>query len=308
MTLSFGTTFGYADIDHIGRLEEWGYDTVWTGEHILFYGPTLDALTQLAYFAGRTTRLRLGTAIYLLPLRNPTITAKAVSTLDVISGGRVTLGVGVGGEYPKEFEATGVPVNQRGSRTDESIRVLRRLWTESNVTHQGRHFQFTDVTMEPKPVQKPCPPIVVAGRSEAAQVRAGRLGDGYMPYLFDLRRYSEGAERVKMAAREAGRDLEVEPFRWCVFLFTALEPTKEEARALAAERLQQTYQQPFEHLVDRYCALGNADDCAERMTEFVRLGVNEFILVPLSRQREANIEKLEALATDVIPKVRKAIG
>ena len=306
MSLTFGTRFEYTEVDRIGLLEDWGYDSLWTSEHILFHGPIMEALTQLAFYAARTKRLRLGTAVYLLPLRHPTVVAKTVTTLDILSGGRLTLGIGVGGEFPKEFEATGVPVNERGSRTNESIEVMRRLWTESNVTHQGRHYQFTDVTMEPRPLQQPHPPIVVAGRSDAAQRRAGRLGNGYMPYLYSVDRFAKGVAGVRAAARDAGRDLDAEPFSWMVFLFTALAKTKEEGRRIAAEQLQSTYKQPFEQLVDRLTANGTAADCAERMVEYVNAGARDLILIPLTSRPEERLAHIEAFARDIIPQVRAA--
>lgn len=301
--VSFGALFNPEDLDAIGKVEEWGYDSVWTSEHILFHGPTLEGLTVLAYYAARTNRIRVGTAVYLLPLRHPTVVAKTVTTLDILSGGRVTLGIGVGGEFPKEFEATGVPVRERGSRTDEAIEVMRKLWTGSHVTHEGRHFSFTDVTMEPRPVQRPGPPIVVAGRSEAAQRRAGRLGDGYMPYLFSVDRYARGADVVRAAAADEGRDLD-EGFSWSLYLFVALAGTVEEARRVAAEQLQLRYQQPFEHLVDKYCALGRPEDAAAKIAEFTKAGVEEVILVPLVPLGESYLGELERYATDLIPAVR----
>lgn len=301
--VSFGALFNPEDLEEIGKIEEWGYDSVWTSEHILFHGPTLEGLTVLAYYAARTSRIRVGTAVYLLPLRHPTVVAKTVTTLDILSGGRVTLGIGVGGEFPKEFEATGVPVRQRGSRTDEAIEVMRKLWTGSHVTHEGRHFSFTDVTMEPRPVQQPGPPIVVAGRSEAAQRRAGRLGDGYMPYLYSVDRYARGVETVRAAASEIGRDLD-EGFSWSLYLFVALAGTVEEARRVAAEQLQLRYQQPFENLVDKYCALGRPEDAAAKIAEFTKVGVEEVILVPLVPFGESYLGELERYATELIPAVR----
>ena len=108
------------------RIEDVGFDSIWVGDHVSFYIPILESLTTLAFVAGVTERVRLGTAVYLVPLRHPTTTAKVASTLDVLSNGRLTLGVGVGGEFPPEFEACGVPVNERGSRTNEGLQILRR--------------------------------------------------------------------------------------------------------------------------------------------------------------------------------------
>lgn len=312
MDLTFGALYGSlgdpaSGLDNLSKLEDWGYDSVWASEHILFYGPTLEGLTVLSFYAARTKKIRIGTAIYLLPLRHPTVVAKTVTTLDIMSGGRVTLGVGVGGEYPKEFEATGVPVRERGSRTNESMEVIKRLWTESNVTHEGKHYQFTDVTMEPRPIQKPHPPIVVAGRSEAAQRRAGRLGDGYMPYLFSPERYEKGAAVVQAAAADSGRDLAAENFDWSIYLFVAAAKDMESARKTAAAQLQLRYQQPFEHLVDKYCAMGPPDDCAARIVDFAKAGAREFILVPLVEPGGDYLGTLQHYAEEIVPRVKKAV-
>ena len=162
-----------------------GFDSVWAGDHISFYIPILESLTLLSFLASCTERLRLCTGIYLVPLRHPTTTAKVTSTLDVLSGGRLTLGIGVGGEFPPEFEAAGVPVRERGSRTDEGIEVMRRLWSENGVEHHGKHFDFGRVSIDPKPVQPGGPRIIVGGRKEPTFRRAGRVGDGvHLAYVF----------------------------------------------------------------------------------------------------------------------------
>src|SRR5712691_10890030 len=135
----------------VARIEELGYDSAWTSEHIFFYFPTFDALTALAAMAARTSRILLGTAVLLLPLRPAALAAKEIASVDIISGGRLIVGVGVGGEYPKEFEAVGVPVKERGARTDEALQVLKRLFTEDNVSFDGRFTKLDGVTLQPKP-------------------------------------------------------------------------------------------------------------------------------------------------------------
>src|SRR3990172_5330835 len=159
--LKFGITLFPQQWQDVTRIEEMGYDSAWTSEHIFFYFPTFDALTALAAMAARTTRIQLGTAVLLLPLRPAALAAKEIASVDIISGGRVIVGVGVGGEYPKEFEAVGVPVKERGARTDESIRVMKRLFSEDNVTFGGRFTQLNGVTPRPlfagPPSHQPCP-------------------------------------------------------------------------------------------------------------------------------------------------------
>jgi probable F420-dependent oxidoreductase len=204
--LQFGVNLYPHQWPDAARIEELGYDSVWTSEHIFFHFPTFDALTILAAVAATTDRIRLGTAVLLLPLRPAALAAKEITSVDVISGGRLTLGIGVGGEYPKEFQAVGVPVNQRGARTDEAIQLLRKLWTEDNVSFEGRFTKLDGVTLQPKPAQPGGPPLWIAGRSQAAIRRAGRHGDGYLPYLFSPERFRDSLAQVRQVAEEAGRD------------------------------------------------------------------------------------------------------
>src|SRR5574341_2246771 len=147
--LKFGINLFPQQWQDVSRIEELGYDSAWTSEHIFFYFPTFDALTGLAAMAARTTHIQLGTAVLLLALRPAALAAKEVASVDIISGGRIIVGVGVGGEYAKEFEAVGVPVRERGARTDEAIAVMKRLYTEDNVSFDGRFTKFNGVTLQP---------------------------------------------------------------------------------------------------------------------------------------------------------------
>jgi probable F420-dependent oxidoreductase len=300
-------TFGVNVYPHqwrdVARIEELGYDSVWTSEHIFFYFPTFDALTTLAAAAALTSRIRLGTAVFLLPLRPAALAAKEITTVDVISGGRLTLGIGVGGEYPKEFEAVGVPVRERGARTDEALAVLRELWTKDNVTFEGRFTRLDGVTLQPKPVQTGGPPLWIAGRSEAAMRRAGRLGDGYMPYLFSPERFQSGMAEVRRIAEEAGRDPEaITP---ALYQFICLADSYDEAKAMSAEDLSRRYNQPFEQIVDRYVVMGTPDDCARRLGDFAEAGVREFLLVPIVRGIDDFMPQVEAYASEILPRFRQ---
>ena len=147
------------------RMEVAGFDSIWVGDHVSFYIP-------------------------LLPLRHPTPVAKITSTLDLLSGGRLTLGVGVGGEFPPEFEACGVPLEERGPRIDEAIEVLRTLWTEDRAEHRGKHFSFGPVSLDPKPLQKGGPPILIGGRKGPTFRRAGQHGDGYISHMCSAQQYA----------------------------------------------------------------------------------------------------------------------
>jgi probable F420-dependent oxidoreductase len=180
------------------RAEEHGYDSLWTSDHFVVpkvvktcypgsadgeFPPEwragyLSCQSILAYLAAATDRVGLGTSALVLPLRNPVQLAKEVATIDVLSGGRVQLGVGVG--YSEdEFDALGIPFADRGARMDEALQVLRALWTTDPASFSGRHYGFGEVSALPHPVQRPHPPLLVAGFGRAAYRRAARLGDGW---------------------------------------------------------------------------------------------------------------------------------
>ena len=238
------------------RAESLGFDSVWVGDHVAFHTPTLDSLGALGYVAALTRRVRIGPCVYLLALRHPTIAAKQIASLDQLSGGRVVFGVGVGGEFPKEFEACGILHRERGARVDEGIAVCRALWGPSPASFEGRFTRFAGVAMEPKPVQLGGPPIWIGGRSDAALRRAARLGDGWVAYLVTPARFRAGLEKIEAFARDAGRPLEPERFEAAHVLFTVLDDDWERARAQAARHLGRQYNQRFDDLARKYCLLG----------------------------------------------------
>jgi probable F420-dependent oxidoreductase len=176
--LQTGSNFE-ATIQECERAEALGFDSVWLGEHhnhpLLYPTP----LIGLAAIASRTRRVRLGTGVLLLPLYHPLAVAEEGAMLDMISGGRLILGLGAG-YAPEEFSAFGISIKERGSRLEEGASLLRRLWTEEHVSHAGRHYRVTDVTLGPRPVQQPRPPIWFAGWVEPAIRRAARLGDAWL--------------------------------------------------------------------------------------------------------------------------------
>jgi probable F420-dependent oxidoreductase len=301
VSLQFGINLFPQQWEAVSRIEELGYDSAWTSEHVFFYFPTFDALTTLAAMAARTSRIRLGTAVLLLPLRPAALAAKEIASVDIISRGRLILGVGVGGEYPKEFEAVGVPVNERGARTNESLRVLKTLFNEDNVTFNGRFTRLSGVTLMPKPAQAGGPPLWIAGRSQAAQRRAGRYGDGYLPYLFSPERFKEGMAKAREYAERAGRD--PKSIVGALYQFVALTDTYEEGKRVAAEDLSRRYNQPFEKIVERYVVMGSVDDCVRRLEDFAEAGVEHFILVPIVRSLEDFSAHVEAYAHDILPRL-----
>jgi probable F420-dependent oxidoreductase len=285
------------------RAEALGFDSLWVGDHVAFHVPIAESLTTLAFAAGATERIQLGTAVYLLALRHPTHAAKIAATLDRLSGGRLVLGVGLGGEFPPEWEAVGVPVAERASRVEEGIGVVRRLWSEDRVAHHGRHFRFGPVTLAPKPAPQRAdgrpgpPPIWIGGRAPAAMRRIGRLGEGYLSHMCAPETYRENLATIAAAAREAGR-APVE-FGAAAFLFTFLEDRFEDAHEKAAKLLGTIYARDFRDAARKYCLLGRPEDCLEQMRAFARSGCRHFVLAPLS-DPEAFAERV---AADMLPSV-----
>ncbi len=287
------------------RCEELGFDSLWAGDHIAFHVPILESLSLLSFLAGATERVSLGTSVYLLPLRRPAVAAKSVATLDVLSGGRVLFGVGVGGEFPPEFEACGVPRAERGSRTDEGIEILRRLWSEDTVEHRGRHFSFGPVSMNPKPVQAGGPPVWIGGRRPPAFRRAGRLGDGYISHMCATDTYRANLETIAGHAEAAGRTLQ--RFDTAAFLFTAVDDVYEKALERAAAVLAGVYARPveqFREAAPRYVLLGRPEDCLEQMRGFHAAGVRHFVLSPLS-DPQAFAERVGA---EILPQLPSLAG
>ncbi len=303
--IRFGVQLGRASLESLGalagRVEALRFDSIWVGDHVSFHTPTLESLTVLAYVAALTRRVRLGPCVYLLALRHPTIAAKAVATLDLLSGGRVVFGVGVGGEFPKEFEVCGVPLAERGRRVDEGIAVCRALWGPSPTSFAGRFARFTGVALEPKPVQPGGPPIWIGGRSDAALRRAGRLGDGWVSYLVTPQRYRASLEKIRTFAAEAGRSLdERRAFEPAHLLFAVIDDDWTRAHTLAAQHLTRQYNQPFDELAERYCLLGPPARCVETLQHFVEAGVRTFVIAPIAGLERAG-EQIERLAGEIVP-------
>ncbi len=283
----------------VERVEALGFDSVWTGDHVAFHNPLYESLTLLATYAPVTRRIRLGTAVYLLALRAPAVAAKMTATLDVLSGGRLVFGVGVGGENPKEFELCGVPHRERGARVTEAIEVVRTLWRDTPASFAGRFSRFEGVSIDPKPLQT-LPPIWVGGRSDAALARAGRQGDGWVSYLVRPDRYAQSLERIRAAAAAAGHALD--GFTAAHLAFITVGRDWEKAKATWVAALSRRYAQDFEPLAKKYGIIGTPQQCAEQLAEFRDAGCTYAILNAIGDPRDER-EQLEAIAADILPRL-----
>lgn len=281
--------------------ERLGYDYLTCGEHVMFHGPVSNSLIALATAAGATEKIRLMSSIVLLPLYNPVMLAKQAAVLDVASGGRYHLGIGIGGEFPKEFEAIGVPVKQRASRSNEALELIRRLWTERDVTFNGRYTRFSGVTLDPAPTQKPHPPIWVAGRKEPAMRRAAKYANGWLPYMYTPEMLRESISKIEAFGREEGRDMSA--FRPGLFIFTSVYPDRKEAEEVAARSLGKNYAQDFSKIAGRYVLYGSPEDCRKRLREYVDAGARSVMFSWACRHEDIE-HNMETIAKEVLPAFR----
>jgi probable F420-dependent oxidoreductase len=305
-SLRFGVQLGGShpparQLDLARRVEALGYESVWTGDHVSFHNPLYESTTLLAAYAAATSRVRLGTAVYLLALRPAAIAAKVTATLDVLSGGRLIFGVGVGGENPKEFELCGVPHRERGARVTEAIDAVRTLWRDTPATFKGRFTSFEGVSIDPKPVQTPAPPIWIGGRSDAALARAGRQGDGWVSYVVQPERYAQSLDKIRRAADQAGRTLD--RFVAAHLAFVTVGRDYETARAAWVSWLTRRYAQDFGPLARKYGVIGTPEQCAEQIERFRAAGCTYLIVSPIG-EPEHDGEQLERVAADVLPRFR----
>jgi probable F420-dependent oxidoreductase len=291
--------------DLVGLVDRCGYDSMWVGDHVAFTIAIFDPLMQLAQAAVLSRRLVFGTDVYLLPLRHPTLVAKQVSTLDHLTEGRFIFGVGVGGEFPKEYEACGVPLNERGARLGESLTVMRKLWSGELVSHAGKFFNFEGVKMQPPPRQPGGPPIWCGGRADPALRRIGRMTDGWMSYVVTADMYRQGLEKIATAADEAGRTFD-RGFGTAHLLFTRIDDTYDKALDAATISLSQRYAMDFRKAAQRYCALGTPQDVVEAILKFQQAGVRHLILdfVGPYEERDQQIERFAAEAMPLLADLR----
>src|SRR5262245_15411155 len=243
-------------IDLAVRAEELGFDSVWVGDSILAR-PRLEALTTLAAVAARTRRVRLGTAVLLPALRHPVMLANEAANVDILSQGRLILGLGVAtnnASIAREFTACGVDFAHRLGIFEECVTLMRRLWTEPSVTFHGRHFQLQDVSLGLRPIQTSGIPLWIAGAVDNAQRRVLRLGDGWFPIPRSPAVFAAQWERLQELAREMGKDVQALPR--CVYTTLNVNNDVVQAQREMQAFAEGYYSVPYEVLyASRVCAL-----------------------------------------------------
>lgn len=253
----------------VDALEDLGFDSLWLSERVS--GPNPDPIVGLAVAAGRTTRMKLGTSVQVIPGRNPALLAQSLASLDVLSGGRFLPGFGLGGVDPREQQAFGVTREERGPRFDEVVTLLRRIWTEDAVTHAGAYHSYTDLRVRPRPVQRP-PDIWFGGRARSELRRVGRLGDGWLASFAMPEECAAGRVVIEDSAAEHGRT--VDPEHYGAMVFASREPLPEALLPVLAARNPD---------VDpRVLIPIGLDALRSRCEEFVAVGFSKLVVVPMA--------------------------
>lgn len=285
------------------RAEALGFDSVWVGDSILAR-PRLEALTTLAAVAARTQRVRLGTAVLLSALRHPVVLANEVANVDLLSQGRLILGLGIATKnrsIAREFAACGASFPRRVSLFEEGVTLMRRLWAESQVTSSGRHFQLEEVSLGLRPLQQPGVPLWLAGSVDNALRRVLRLGDGWFPNPASPQVFAAQWERLQALAQDMGQDAHA--LHRCVY--TTLNINDDEARAEREMRafVEGYYNAPYDTMVRQQglCA-GTVARCVAWLNEFVATGVQTLVL---RFGGPDQLGQLERCARDVLPQVRQ---
>lgn len=281
--------------------EESGFDLIAVGEHLFHHGPVPNPFVQLAAAAAVTERVRLLSSVSLLPLYPAALLAKLATTLDIVSSGRLDLGLGAGGEYPAEFAAAGVDPSTRFRRLDEGLQILHSLFSGERVSFTGEFATLDDVGLEPAPRQPGGPPIWLGGRGSGSLRRAGRHAAVWMPYMVTPERLTRGVAQARETAVDAGRD--PASLSAALFAFVAVDADANWARRTGITAVSRTYQQDFTSLADRYLLLGTPNAVTERIHEFTAAGAETIVLQVAAHDAVDRARIRDTLVADVLPEV-----
>lgn len=262
------------------QAEELGFDHIWLGDSVTVLEKARgDCLTTMAALAARTTKIRIGAVPMLPALRNPVLLAHALATLDVISKGRIILGVSVGPvrDYiQRQFAACGVPPQEKAGRLSESIEIMRRLWSETTVNYEGRYYKLRDVGILPHPAQKPGIPIwIAADRHENGFKRVGRLGDGWVTLAPTLERFAAARRKIDQYAQEHGRAGKCRPT--ALFAAFNIQTDGERATDEGWHWMERFFERPKEKLSHLFTIFGTPQECASLLKGYADAGLTTII-------------------------------
>lgn len=281
---------------YMARAEALGFHSAWTLEQVLGPGPVLGPIETMTYAAACTERLRVGCVVFVTPLHNPVHLAKSLSTLDQLSRGRLEVGVGTGGRRGRPFSAFEVDPARLVTRFTEGLRLMKALWTEPQVTFEGRFWQLEGAAMEPRPFQKPHPPIWFGANHPAALRRAVEYGDGFFGAgSTTTARFAEQVPIVRQALADAGRDPAA--FRIAKRIYIVVDDDPKRARDLVNEGLHQLYGPTMGRAVEPVAVSGPPEACVEGARQVAEAGAELILFSTFFDQSE----QMERLAAEVVP-------
>ena len=284
------------------KMEQLGFDSLWVWDHILLgvepNFPIIESLTLLTAIAARTSRIKLGTGILVLPMRNPVILAKQLASMDQLSDGRLLMGM-ASGWYRREFNAIGVPFEQRGKIMDENLDLLKRFWTEHTVSAKVRHYDVPAGVMFPKPVQKPHPPILIGGYVDRVLKRAAVSGDGWLTYFYRPEGFAKSWGKIRDFAKAAGKEPD------SLLNASQLPIMIGKSRQAVESRMMEwlTKEWDFAAWSDSTkdsAVMGTVDECVEQLKAHLAVGTQKLIFVPYKYE----MDQIETIAREIIPRLK----
>ena len=286
------------------KMEQLGFNSLWVWDHVLLgvepNFPIIEALTLLTAIAARTKTIKLGTGVLVLPLRNPVLLAKQLSSMDLLSEGRLIMGL-ASGWYRREFDAVGVPFEQRGKIMDENLDILTRFWTEPMVKGQYTYHKIPAGVMYPKPVQKPRPPILIGGYVDRVLKRAAVSGDGWLTYFYTPESFAKSWAKIRDFAKEAGKNPDH-------LLNGAQLPIRiGKSRAAVESEMMEWLGKEWDYaswseLTKDSAVIGTVDECVEQLKAHLAVGVQKLIFVPYRYE----LEQIEIIAREIIPRLKNS--
>jgi alkanesulfonate monooxygenase len=293
---------GKALVEYGVKMEEMGFDSLWVWDHILLgvepSFPVFDSLTLLTAIAARTKKIKLSTGVLVLPLRNPVVLAKQLSSIDQLSDGRLLMAFAAGW-YRREFDAVGVPFNERGKIMDENLDILKRFWTEDMVKGDWPHHKIPAGVMYPKPAQKPRPPILIGGYVDVVLKRAAVAGDGWLTYFYRPESFAKSWEKVRNFAKEAGKDPDA------LLNGAQLPIMVGPSRAAVESQMMEWLGKEWDYAswsdsTKDSAIIGTVDECVAQLKEHLAVGVQKLIFVPYKYE----MSQIRIIAEQIIPKLR----
>ncbi|HZN25971.1 MAG TPA: TIGR03619 family F420-dependent LLM class oxidoreductase [Burkholderiales bacterium] len=293
---------GKALVEYGVKMEQMGFDSLWVWDHILLgvepSFPVFDSLTLLTAIAARTKKIQLSTGVLVLPLRNPVVLAKQLSSMDQLSNGRLLMAFAAGW-YRREFDAVGVPFNERGRIMDENLDILKRFWTEDMVKGEWPHHKIPAGVMYPKPVQKPRPPILIGGYVDVVLKRAAVAGDGWLTYFYRPESFAKSWDKVRNFAKEAGKDPDT------LLNGAQLPIMVGKSRAAVESQMMEWLGKEWDYAAwsdstKESAIIGTVDECVAQLKEHLAVGVQKLIFVPYKYE----MSQIQIIAEQIIPRLR----